>query len=455
MKIKFNKIFAIFLFALMVNLNSCMDNDLNVSPNAINEKNLQTKDGVLGLVIATQVGAADFYAGDRSRISSIWTWQMCAPEGLGRPQPVAWNGYIQQEDGPANDMWILGYNIVRLSNDILTNASTDIQFGADNEGIVNTIRGMAKYYKALAFGELATFYGHIPIDIKGVESPKFVSVTLAYNEVQKLLDEAIVHFQNGATLNRDLNFNGDGAKWQAACHTLKARYFLNIKNYSSAKSEAIMGITVASNNLNGIYTNTIGEFNPWAHWTNDEAGEPIRVDATFMRKLKAEQGDTRIEKYFSPNGADGGYYGYAERVNFVSNPDSNETIGKYSSSLKLYKAYNTPFPIATYEENVLILAEASARTGDESTALTNVNIIRKNAGLTDYSGSGSALIDEILNQKYLELFLQGIAYADMRRTGKLPEEAVPVKWIYPYAENLANPNVPKLPFNELVKELLP
>ena len=144
MKIKFNKIFAIFLFALMVNLNSCMDNDLNVSPNAINEKNLQTKDGVLGLVIATQVGAADFYAGDRSRISSIWTWQMCAPEGLGRPQPVAWNGYIQQEDGPANDMWILGYNIVRLSNDILTNASTDIQFGADNEGIDNTIHGMAK-----------------------------------------------------------------------------------------------------------------------------------------------------------------------------------------------------------------------------------------------------------------------------------------------------------------------
>ena len=443
----------IVILSFFISLSSCLDNDLNISPNAINEKNLKTKDGVFALVIATQVAAGDFYAGDRSRLSSIWTWQMCAPAGLGRPQPNSWNGYLQQEDGPANDMWIIGYNVVRLSNDLLGIKENDVQLGTNNVGLMNTVHGMAKFYKASALGELATYYGPIPININGIEAPQFVSVTLAYAEVQKLLDEAIVHFQNSAPLTRDLNFGGDGAKWVAACHSLKARYYLNIKNYASAKSEAALGIIDAANNLNGIYTQTIGEYNPWAHWTNDEAGEPIRVDATYMRLLKSEANDNRIEKYFSANGTNGGFWGFAQRT--VENPDTNETNATAAASMKLYKSYATPFPIVTAEENSLILAESSARTGDETTALSSVNSIRKAAGLTDFSGSGAALIGEILKQKYLELFLQGVSYADMRRTGTFPDSAIPIKWIYPISENLSNPNVPKGNDADLMKELLP
>jgi hypothetical protein len=443
----------IVIFSFIISLSSCLDNDLNISPNAINEKNLKTKDGVFALVVATQVAAGDFYAGDRSRLSSIWTWQMCAPAGLGRPQPNSWNGYLQQEDGPANEMWIVGYNVVRLSNDLLGIKESDVQLGANNAGLMNTVHGMAKFYKALAFGELSTYFGPIPINISGIEAPQFVSINDAYNEVQKLLDEAIVHFGNSAPLSRDLNFKGDGAKWIAACHSLKARYYLNIKNYTSAQSEATLGITDAANNLKGIYSKTAGEFSPWGHWSNDEAGEPIRVDATYMRLLKSEANDGRIAKYFSPNGSDGGYWGFAQRT--VETPDTNETNATSAASMKIYKSYDTPFPIVTAEENSLILAEVAARNGDETTALTNVNNIRKAAGLSDFSGSGAALIAEILKQKYLELFLQGLSYADMRRTGTFPDSDIPIKWIYPISENLTNPNVPKGNAADLMKELLP
>ncbi|MDQ1265771.1 MAG: hypothetical protein QG635_923, partial [Bacteroidota bacterium] len=85
-------------------LNSCgIDDSINNSPNAINTEKVKSVDGIQGLTIAMQVAASDWYCGDRSRISSIWTWQMCAPDGLGRSQPVAWNSYSMEEVGPTND----------------------------------------------------------------------------------------------------------------------------------------------------------------------------------------------------------------------------------------------------------------------------------------------------------------------------------------------------------------
>ena len=121
--LKINNLYKVVLLPLMAFafiLSSCeIDKDINNSPNAINEAAVKSVTGVNGLAIALQVAAGDFYSGDRSRIASIWTRQMCAPEGLGRPQPVSWNTYAMQEDGPTDDMWKIGYRGVRIANDII------------------------------------------------------------------------------------------------------------------------------------------------------------------------------------------------------------------------------------------------------------------------------------------------------------------------------------------------
>lgn len=115
-------------------LSSCeIDKSINNSPNAINKEAVKSVTGVNGLAIALQVAAGDFYCGDRSRIAAIWTRQMCAPEGLGRPQPVSWNTYAMQEDGPTDDMWKIGYRGVRIANDII-NFSPDIKL--DRKSVV-------------------------------------------------------------------------------------------------------------------------------------------------------------------------------------------------------------------------------------------------------------------------------------------------------------------------------
>ena len=413
-----------------------IDNSINNSPNAINESKVKSLEGMNGLLISLQVATVDFYSGDRSRIASMWSRQMCAPEGLGRPQPVSWNSYQFQTDGFVDDMWKLGYRGVRIANDIINNAG-EVNFSADNEKSRNTYFGMAKAYKAILLGELAAFYGSIPITFNGLEAAKFATQSEAYAEVQKLLSEALVHFQNPAAVSRDLNYGGDGAQWTKALHSLKARYYLHTMDYTNAQTEAEQGLAVGDAGLFGIYNDAAGEFSTWGHWALTEVGEPIRATNTFVRLLQSEAGDNRLASYLKPN-EDGNFIGFAYFDQANATPDELD-INKLSSLLK-YGLYTDDFPLISYNETLLILAESQARNGQNAPAAANLNAIRKEAGLGDYAGTN--LISEILNQKYLQLFLEGQVYTDMRRTNTKPDSNMPMRFIYPITEFNANPNVP-------------
>jgi len=429
-------IIAVMLVGPLAFTGCDIDDNINNSPNAINESNVKSAVGVNGLMISLQVATADFYSGDRSRIAAMWTRQMCAPEGLGRPQPVSWNSYGMQTDGFVDDMWKIGYRGVRIANDII-NFAPEVEFGAENDKLQNSYLGIAKTYKALLLGELAAFYGSIPTTIVGLEPPQFVSQADAYAEVQRLLESAATHFANSAAINSDLNFKGDGVVWTKVVHSLRARYYLHVKNYAEALNHARLGIDAASGTLLGIYNDAAGEYSPWGHWALTEVGEPIRVERTFMDLLHAEENDGRIAMYFQPN-SEGNFVGFAF---FNTEGASDEELDPTMSSRRLkYAAYADDFPLISFEENILIRAEAAARSGAPGEATNDLNAIRNAAGLGNYSGTD--LVGEILLQKHLQLFLEGQNYTDMRRTGSLPSAQIPVRFIYPITEKNANPNVP-------------
>ncbi|HRP01779.1 MAG TPA: SusD/RagB family nutrient-binding outer membrane lipoprotein, partial [Candidatus Kapabacteria bacterium] len=429
-------ILPLVLISSLIFISCDIDSSINNSPNAINEANIKTIDGVNGLLISMQVATADFYSGDRSRIGAMWSRQMCAPDGLGRPQPVSWNTYLFQTDGFVDDMWKLGFRGVRIANDIINNAP-EVRLGEDNEKLQNTYIGMAKAYKALLLGELAAYYGSIPIVINGLESPTFASQRDAYSEVQNLLDQALTHFQNSAAVTRDLNYGGDGAKWTKAIHSLKARYYLHTMEYDKSQAQAELGMQSGDAPLLGIYNDAAGEYSPWGHWRLTEVGEPIRATNTFIRDLQAEAGDKRLAEYFTPN-ADGNYVGYAQ-FNTVT-PTADEQDPTKLVSLNKYGHYADDFPLISYQENAFILAESQFRNSQAGPAAATLNSIRAEVGIGDYSGSD--LLNEILHQKLLTLFLEGQSYTDMRRTQTKPEADMPMRFIYPITEKNANPNVP-------------
>lgn len=435
-------------------LNSCeIDKSLNNSPNAISEASVKTPDGIRALLVGLQVNVFDVYNRDRSRISSIWTWQMVAPPGIGRPQPVEYNNYKMNRDGPVDDFWLYSFRGVKIANDIIKYTPEVSGFGTDDEKIKNCIIAIAKTYKAILLGELAAFYGSIPVDIDvnlANEQPKFVTQAQAYAKVQELLNEALTLFANSAPINRDLNFGGNSAKWIEVVNSLKARYYLHVKDYDNALIYAGKGISSSANSLYAKFSDNAGEWSSWGQWVIDE-NETIRADFTFIRLLKSEPGDNRLTTYFyTPPDAEGEYVGFALPERNINNDATDkEKDWKYCARMKKYSTYAESFPLIRYEENVLISAECKAQKGDLVGAAGDVNIIRTKAGLPEVTFTNKdEAINEIIKQKHLELWLEGQTYHDFRRLGKMPfvlkydGNNSNLRWIYPESELNANPNVP-------------
>jgi len=140
----------------------------------------------------------------------------------------------------------------------------------------------------------------------------------------------------------------------------------------------------------------------------------------------------------------------------------------------------TPFPIVTFQENQLILAEAYSKSGNPNDALTSLNSLRTyyatgahvNSGYlalgfnyapyiyADFAPGGiengdniaqdQALLREILEERYVTLIGQIEGWNDMRRTGNflnLPLAAgkpdYPRRGLYSQIEINTNPNIAK------------
>lgn len=464
------KLFIPLMFVAGIFLSSCdIDESLNNSPNAINEDNIVSVEGLHGIMIGMQVGAFDWYQRDRSRVSSVWTWQLCGVPGIARGQFLAYNGYQMNRDGETDDFFLMAYRTNKLCNDLIKNVPS-VTFADPNEPYQNSMIGIARTYKALIFGELAAFYGSIPININGLEPTPFVDQQTAYGEVQSQLDQAINLFANAGAIGRDLNFGGDGDKWTKVCHSLKARYYLHMKDYQNALTHANQGIDAAEGTLFAIFSDQAGEYSAWGMFKNNE-GEPLRATKNYIDLIKREEGDNRLTEYFVPGELDteGEFYGYAIHT---STTDSDLELEPDGIALrKKYATFAENFPLISHEETILIRAEAKAQTGDITGAVADLNIIRNNAGLPNFEGTDKqAVIEEILIQKHIELFLEGQTYHDIRRLGYFPvtvdvpetftwnypwdDSKTNLRWIYPESEINTNPaNVPA-DSDELVKWLL-
>jgi hypothetical protein len=90
----------------------------------------------------------------------------------------------------------------------------------------------------------------------------------------------------------------------------------------------------------------------------------------------------------------------ASEITSVTNPD----LSYYTSILRS-------------SEMALTLAESAAKTGDENTARTYLNAIRKraNPSITDVNANGAALIDSIYKERRKELAFEGLRMFDLQR----------------------------------------
>ena len=119
--------------------------------------------------------------------------------------------------------------------------------GTDTEG--QLIKGICKVLEANAVGTATSIWGDIPYSEAvnpAISDPAFDRQLTIYNALQTKLDEAIVLLSDPTTKNtlaEDIFFAGNKDKWKKTAYTLKARYYLETRQYALAYAAALNGIS--------------------------------------------------------------------------------------------------------------------------------------------------------------------------------------------------------------------
>ncbi len=344
-----------------------------------------------------------------------------------------------------------------------------------------TYAGIFKVYEAVAMGRVASVYGDVAYS--QAVNPDFPQPVLdeqrdVYAAVQQLLDGAIADLESGVGVGpgaADLVYGGDVAKWAAAARTLKARFHLHWvevdgdDRYTAALAEAQQGIRDAAGDWLAAFDATKVDETSWYYWWEEGTS---RVAGEYMVELLKARSDPRLPYYYSyGSGPFAGTYVGSPPGTPVGDPlqdASRISCGVHGRDVCPGVGYATidlALPLLTCAENYLIIAEAQSQSviGDDAAArtaldnaLTCVEDRWADYGATlDLSAAkaandgltGSALFDEIMEQKYLALFLKEELWNDYKRTCRprlntYQGAEIPGRLLYAEQARVANPNIP-------------
>jgi hypothetical protein len=313
---------------------------------------------------------------------------------------------------------------------------------------------VAKVVKAWTFGGLTALYGDIPFtqadQLEEFPNPAYDDqVTVVYPGVLALLDEAIADLGGAGGFTGDIFYNGNKANWIAAAHTLKARYNLHLGNYAAAITEAGQGVSAVANDLLAPHAGgTTGkDANLWGDFLNNRRFGDYGVGNSFLEAMLKVGGAKNNAKTVES----------ARYLDFFDATGTNINTTATSSIFGLASS----FPLVTYVENQLILAEAQIRQNDKAASLTALNAVRAalqakypTGTYTDYVdpdfATNADLLTEVLRERYVSLTGQIEVFNDFRRTNNpfnIPlanpaASGFPQRFIYPSTEDQSNSSTP-------------
>lgn len=358
-------------------------------------------------------------------------------------QQLQYTSYVIGEND-ANNPWNFGLYTGSMRD------AADIIERATAANAPNT-RGLAKIYMAINLGMATNVWGDVPYSeaFLGEEnlSPKYDSQESIYEEIQKLLSEAIVDLEaeDPAGIQGSL-IGGNAASWVKTAHALKARFFIqttSVKADAAAKALEHAQLAIASN----------AEQKTFFFEDTQNGGHPLalfglqRPNTMVIGKFFSDimEGDPRKPLYMTP--ATGGNFLYFSRTN----PNL------------FWSKLNSPSPVISYSEVKFIEAEALERTGGDGTEAlkeairANMRFLGVSAAMIDsyLSTIGDATIQLIITEKYKALYGQSPiqVWNDYRRTGfpnitanpngsngNNPSGIIPRRLLYPISERQSNPD---------------
>jgi hypothetical protein len=429
-----------FIILLIFSSFSCSEEleNINIDPNKISETSGETLfNGIILANTAVQAGyinlasgvASGYFVGD-GRLSFIQNYQFQNTD-VDTPWQNIYIGVVKQS------------KILRSGIHV---ANKDFFYGA------------SKVLEAHAVGTAASIFGDVPYteaaNDEGIP-PAYDSQLAVYASLQNLLDEAIIDLQNSGTtggVSQDTYFNGNAANWIKTAYTLKARLYLENRDYSNALAAAQNGISTASEAMKFTGKNLLNE---------------LKTSPTFS-------GDATVENSFliSLIGA-----GSGSRNNSKTNEIDRSVYYYNGTELNVngIASVDAPTSLITLEENLLTWSEALIRANANNfdAALAKLNEHRANlrngvyfpvtSGIyddyveADFLAGGienadstlskeEALLREIIEERYASFFSQPLGFNDLRRIKKDP---VAIRVPVPFNTGSKHPERFLYPFDEL------
>jgi hypothetical protein len=392
--------------------------DLSTDPNR------PTAAQAVQLFAAVEANIWSILGSDPARITGMWARQFAG----GQNQYQSIYNYVYDE-GIAG-----GFNAGLYAAGGLVDIVRAQKIAATGQNFA--LLGVLQVQEAIVMGTGADLFGNLVYSqaLSGVANPTLDNQLAVYDSVQKVLTAAITNMASTASTNAgpgsaDLVYGGSLAKWTALAHTLKARFYMHTAEarpgaYALALPEANQGISSSAGNYVGAFTANSNEQNFYFQFGPGPSGRTgyLIPDPQFIALLQSRS-DPRLADYFNPGFTD-------------------------LSDTRLAPDFQQPF--VTFDETLLISAEAAFRTGDFVTAIAKLNQEKANHSIAAGPAlAGAPLLKEILIEKYISNFQVGHeAWNDFKRTctpnfaptqvGKL----MPSRMYYDTNERLTNTNIP-------------
>ncbi len=407
------------------------------------------------VLTAAEVGQIQLQEGDFARLAGIFSAQFT---GSDRQYSRIENAEVNTDDFV--NTWNLAYQQVLAQ---LMLARERYEEAGDEAAV-----GVTETHSVLAWLTMTSLFGDIPysqaLNPDEFPNPAFDPQMEIYDDLRSRIDGAITSLQDGSGVPSGDVFGLSNDQYIGVANTIKARICLHMGEYECAEDAAENGIASPSGNLAAPHGgNDDSDANVYYYFTVVQRDGYLTANNSFAVRLLTP-GTAEFDGRPGREGTDetdraNSYFDFATSQNPNSvvlnasdggTPDDTDDDGFF--------APKSDFPIVTYAENQLILAEALFRQGDEDGAREALNEARDaidtefGAG-DDYDDldedlAGDDLLEAILIEKYLVLIGNIEAFNDVRRTDNfigIPGKnggSVPQRFLYARSELNANSSAP-------------
>jgi hypothetical protein len=311
------------------------------------------------------------------------------------------------------------------------------------ETVINTATAdnqlaVAKILKAYFFWHVTDRWGDVPYSeaLQGSDNitPVYDTQESIYNSLFELIDEGIGHINESTSLDSDIMYGGDMAKWRKFGNSLKLLIALRLSEIDETKAveeftDALDLPIMDSNDDNFAYQHLDDQSNEnyWYNQVERQSREWWALTETLVNIMKPVD-DPRLPVYGEPARSDGEYRGLQ-----IGSDPVDENTEEFSLIGEDIRQQDATIHLITYSQVLFARAEAAARnwTNEDEEVLYNdavTNSILQWTGSDESAGDflvqpniafdSSTAIEQIATQRYVHLFLNGYeAWAEWRRTG--------------------------------------